>query len=68
MSDGRSRERWEHTAFLAAMLANVNRDPKKTKPFKPDDFNPFADQVVTDDVIEIDGTNIGVMRKAFTGK
>jgi hypothetical protein len=27
------------------MLANVNRDPKKTKPLKPSDFDPWAERV-----------------------
>lgn len=25
---------------MLALIANVNRDPKKTKPFKPSDFHP----------------------------
>ncbi len=25
-------------------LANLNRDPKKGKPFRPSDFNPFTPQ------------------------
>jgi hypothetical protein len=27
-----------------ALIANVNRDPKKTRPFKPEHFNPYARQ------------------------
>jgi len=30
-----------HSALLA-LLANVHRDPKKTKAFTPNDFNPLA--------------------------
>jgi hypothetical protein len=26
------------------MIANVNRDPKKTSPFKPSDFDPYRTQ------------------------
>lgn len=29
-------------AILASLIANVNRDPKKTKPFKPLDFMPYV--------------------------
>jgi hypothetical protein len=27
-----------------ALIANVNRDPKKTRPFKPEHFNPYTRQ------------------------
>ena len=42
MADGRVRQSWVHTSSVLAMIANVNRDPKKTRAFRPDDFNPFA--------------------------
>jgi hypothetical protein len=29
-------------AILASLIANVNRDPKKTKAFKPLDFMPYV--------------------------
>lgn len=41
MSEGRSREGWNHTAAVLAMLANVNRDPKKGRPLKLADFHPM---------------------------
>ena len=28
------------SGVVAAILANVNRDPKKSKPYKPEDFFP----------------------------
>ena len=41
MSEAAQRETWQHTAFIACMIANANRDPKKKpRPFAPDDFNP----------------------------
>lgn len=42
MAEARSEARWSHTSTLLAMIANVNRDPKKTRAFKPGDFNPHA--------------------------
>ena len=42
MADARSKDNWHHTAAVLALLANAHRDPKKTGPFKPEDFNPFA--------------------------
>jgi hypothetical protein len=44
MAEGLGRERWAHTSLLCAILANANRDPKRTRPFKPADFNPYAQQ------------------------
>ncbi len=40
MAEGRQNEQWNHTAALLAMLANVNRDPKKGRAFQPNDFHP----------------------------
>lgn len=40
MAEGRSRSLWGHTSAVLCLLANVNRDPKKTQPFKPSDFDP----------------------------
>jgi len=42
MADARRREAWSHTSAVMAWVGNVMRDPKKTRPFSPDDFNPFA--------------------------
>jgi hypothetical protein len=41
MADSASRERWQHTSALMALLANCHRDPKKTRPFRPKDFHPW---------------------------
>ena len=42
MAEGRSRSTWSHTSTVLAMIANVNRDPKKSDPFRPSDFDPHA--------------------------
>jgi hypothetical protein len=42
MAEGRGRDLWSHTSALLALIANVNRDPKKSRPLKPADFNPHA--------------------------
>ena len=41
MTEARGRFEWGQTASLLAMIANVLRDPKKTKVVKPADFNPY---------------------------
>ena len=42
MAESRQRESWARTASVLALVANTQRDPKKTRPFKPSDFDPFA--------------------------
>lgn len=34
---------WRH-GVACALLANLHRDPKKSRPFKPADFMPFGDE------------------------
>ncbi len=40
MGEARSRQYWAHTSSVLALLANLHRDPKKTRLYKPADFNP----------------------------
>lgn len=41
MAEGRSHAEWGRTSSLMALVANVNRDPKKRRrPFTPSEFNP----------------------------
>lgn len=40
MAEGASRERWNHTASLMALLANCHRNPKHSRLLKPTDFHP----------------------------
>jgi len=40
MAEARSKAEWGRTASLMSLLANVNRDPKKHRPFRPGDFDP----------------------------
>ena len=45
MADARGQMEWEQTASLMALIVNLVRDPKKSKPAKPDAFNPYAQKV-----------------------
>jgi hypothetical protein len=42
MADARNRAEWGRAASIMALIANVNRDPKKSRAFKPGDFDPFT--------------------------
>ena len=43
MLEARRREEWDHTSTVLAMLANVNRDPKRRPTaFTPAEFHPMS--------------------------
>lgn len=42
MADAKARFEWGIASSVMALMANLQRDPKKGKPFKPSDFNPFV--------------------------
>ena len=41
MTEARGRFEWGQMASLMALIANVLRDPKKSRTVKPSDFNPY---------------------------
>lgn len=42
MSEARTRDAWSRTSSLMALLANCHRDPKKSRAYRPSDFDPFS--------------------------
>lgn len=40
MADARMQDEWSRTASILAWLGNINKDPKKGRPFKPEEFMP----------------------------
>ena len=42
MAEARTQDAWSHTSALLALLANVHRDPKKHRVYKPADFDPTS--------------------------
>jgi len=66
MAEGRGRDNWAHSSVLLALIVNVNRDPKKTRAFKPADFDPYADKYSKRGVV-VNKDNISVLRNAFVG-
>ncbi len=41
MAEARGRAEWAQTSSMLALIANVNRDPKKRRAFKAEDFSPY---------------------------
>ena len=42
MAEAKARAAWDRTSLVCALIVNANRDPKKSRPVKPADFNPYA--------------------------
>jgi hypothetical protein len=45
MAEARRQHDWNVASTIMALMAEMNRDRKRRrKPFRPDDFNPYAEQ------------------------
>ncbi|MCC5786884.1 MAG: hypothetical protein JJU33_09305 [Phycisphaerales bacterium] len=60
MAEARQRHDWQIASSVLALLANCHRDPKKSRAFRPGDFDPFTQE--RGDVIPAD---IGVLKDVF---
>ena len=40
MAESRSKDNWNHTSAVLALIINVNRDPKKRRAVSPKELNP----------------------------
>lgn len=63
LAEGAQRERWARAGALMALLANCHRDPNKTRPFKPSDFDPYGKR--TNERIQLNKGTIGLLRQAI---
>lgn len=63
MAEARGREAWAHTSAILALIANVNRDPKRTRPYKPGDFDPYSARDKRSEAIAI--TDMAFLKDAF---
>ena len=66
MDDACIRERWARTAAVMALIAEVNRDPKKGRPFQAADFDPFAAADRREEAIEI--VELADLKQAFVSQ
>ncbi len=64
MAEARSRQAWNHTSALLAMLANVHRDVKKTRAFSPSDFHPHR----RGEKRVVGKVGIGVLKQVFVDR
>jgi hypothetical protein len=49
---------------MMSLVANVNRDPRKQRPFKPEDFNPHEQKPKT----VIKGKGLRILRDIFVSR
>lgn len=42
MAEERLRSQWNQTSTVLAAVLNVNRDPRKSRPVRPEQLNPYA--------------------------
>ncbi len=66
LAEGSGRVRWAHTSAIMALIANVNRDPKKIRrAFKPEQFNPYA---ANDRRRQRKPDDLTILKEALTGQ
>ncbi len=47
MAESRSKDNWNHTSAVLALIINVNRDPKKHGAVSPKELNPHEKKART---------------------
>jgi len=67
MAEGRGRDEWGRMSSLLALLANVNRDPRRTRAFTPADFNPYEARP-SGGGIPITKKNLRLLKQAFVDR
>jgi hypothetical protein len=45
MAEAKSKDNWNHTSAILALIINVNRNPKKQRAVKPRELNPHERKV-----------------------
>lgn len=63
MAEARQRDEWSRTSSVMALVANTQRNPKKTRPFRPSDFDPFAR--VVDKPAQVIPAPVSVLKDLF---
>ncbi len=66
MAEARGRADWSRTSSLMALVANLVRDPRKGRPARPSDFDPYA--VPERPARKLKGRELEILRDVFCGK
>jgi hypothetical protein len=68
MAEGRGRDEWGRMSSLLALVANVNRDPRRTRAFKPADFNPYEVRAAGSGGIPLTKKNMRLLKQVFVDR
>ena len=63
MAEARGRAEWSRMSSLMALVANVNRDPRRTRAFRPRDFSPYERR--RSEGIPLTAGNIDLLKRVF---
>jgi len=66
MAEARQLSDWNHTSSLMAMIAAVNRDPKKGRMPRPSDFHPFLKRPKPPTIRK--GQGFGILQQVFVDR
>ncbi len=66
MAEAKVRDNWAHTSAILAMIANAHRDPKKTRPFTPADFDPMEQRQSNQPIIRT--SDLSILKQVFVDK
>jgi hypothetical protein len=64
MAEAKSRDNWNHTSAVLALIINVNRDPKKQRAVKPKELNPHEQKPRT----ILRGKGLRVLKDVFVDR
>lgn len=63
MAEARQRDEWARTSSLMALIANAHRNPKRSRAFKPSDFDPLGPRRH-----EAPKVGVGILKQVFVDK
>ena len=62
MAEARNKADWARTSSLMALAVNLVRDPRKGRPAKPSDFDPYAERA---EPPRLRGRELEILRDVF---
>ena len=64
MAESRSKDNWNHTSAVLALIINVNRDPKKHSAVSPKELNPHEKKART----ILKGKELRILKDVFVNR
>jgi len=61
MAEAKSKDNWNHTSAVLALIINVNRNPKKQRAVTPREINPHEQKAKT----ILKGKDIRILKDVF---